>query len=146
MDLNSFSASGGGNFNKFFPKIPMPGGLPGGDVEVSIWLVHKDHGDTIIWTKRAWFSLLNRNEYKISGSERNINRHSGQSTVCQASPTAILKRIPRINQKIYAELSPTSRYVRTISRNCYSGYSTSTNRIEFEDDRFLQNRPSKEVH
>ena len=30
--LNSFSASGGGNF----PKIQMPGGLPGGDVEASI--------------------------------------------------------------------------------------------------------------
>ena len=34
--LNSFSASGGGNLNKFFPKIQMPGGLPGGDVEASI--------------------------------------------------------------------------------------------------------------
>ena len=32
--LNSFSASGGGNLN--FPKIQMPGGLPGGDVEASI--------------------------------------------------------------------------------------------------------------
>ena len=29
-DLNSFSASGGGNLNKNFPKIQMPGGLPGG--------------------------------------------------------------------------------------------------------------------
>ena len=28
--LNSFSASGGGNLNKHFPKIQMPGGLPGG--------------------------------------------------------------------------------------------------------------------
>ena len=28
--LNSFSASGGGNLNKNFPKIEMPGGLPGG--------------------------------------------------------------------------------------------------------------------
>ena len=28
--LNSFSASGGGNLNKKFPKIQMPGGLPGG--------------------------------------------------------------------------------------------------------------------
>ena len=27
--LNSFSASGGGNLNKNFPKIQMPGGLPG---------------------------------------------------------------------------------------------------------------------
>ena len=37
--LNSFSASGGGNLNKNFPKIQMPGGLPwggGGDVEASI--------------------------------------------------------------------------------------------------------------
>ena len=28
--LNSFSASGGGNLNKNFPNIQMPGGLPGG--------------------------------------------------------------------------------------------------------------------
>ena len=28
--LNSFSASGGGNLNNNFPKIQMPGGLPGG--------------------------------------------------------------------------------------------------------------------
>ena len=28
--LNSFSASGGGNLNTNFPKIQMPGGLPGG--------------------------------------------------------------------------------------------------------------------
>ena len=28
--LNSFSASGGGNLSKNFPKIQMPGGLPGG--------------------------------------------------------------------------------------------------------------------
>ena len=28
--LNSFLASGGGNLNKNFPKIQMPGGLPGG--------------------------------------------------------------------------------------------------------------------
>ena len=40
--LNSFSASGGGNLNKNFLKIQMPGRLPGGgDVEASIWLVHK---------------------------------------------------------------------------------------------------------
>ena len=35
--LNSFSASGGGNLNKNFPKIQMPGGFArGGDVEASI--------------------------------------------------------------------------------------------------------------
>ena len=28
--LNSFSASGGGNLTKNFPKIQMPGGCPGG--------------------------------------------------------------------------------------------------------------------
>ena len=28
--LNSFSASGGGDLNKNFPKIQTPGGLPGG--------------------------------------------------------------------------------------------------------------------
>ena len=39
--LNSFSASGGGNLNKNFPKIQMPRGLPvGRDVEASIRLVH----------------------------------------------------------------------------------------------------------
>ena len=30
--LNSFSATGGGNLNKKFQKIQMPGRLPGGDV------------------------------------------------------------------------------------------------------------------
>ena len=30
VHLNSFSASGVGNLNKNFPKIQMPGGLPGG--------------------------------------------------------------------------------------------------------------------
>ena len=34
--LNSFLARGGGNLNQNFPKIEMPGGLPGGDVEASI--------------------------------------------------------------------------------------------------------------
>ena len=32
--LNSFSASGGGNLNKKFPKIQMPGGLPGGMLKI----------------------------------------------------------------------------------------------------------------
>ena len=32
--LNSFSASGVGNLNKNFPKIQMPGGLPGGGGDV----------------------------------------------------------------------------------------------------------------
>ena len=31
--LNSFSASGRGNWNKNFPKIQMPRGLPGGGGE-----------------------------------------------------------------------------------------------------------------
>ena len=30
--LNSFSAAEGENLNTNFPKIQMPGGLPGGDV------------------------------------------------------------------------------------------------------------------
>ena len=30
ITFNSFSASGGGNLNKIFPKTQMPGGLPGG--------------------------------------------------------------------------------------------------------------------
>ena len=34
--LNSFSASGGGNFPKIFQKFKCSGGLPGGDVEASI--------------------------------------------------------------------------------------------------------------
>ena len=34
--LNSFLALGGGDLNKHFPKIQMPRGLPGGDVEASI--------------------------------------------------------------------------------------------------------------
>ena len=38
--LNSFSASGGGNLNKKFPKIQMPGGLPGRCLSFYL-LVHK---------------------------------------------------------------------------------------------------------
>ena len=37
--LNSFLAWGGGHLNKKFPRIQMPGGLPGqegGDVEASL--------------------------------------------------------------------------------------------------------------
>ena len=39
---------GRGEFEQNFPKIQMPGGLPGGDVEASIWLVHY----TVIWVKK----------------------------------------------------------------------------------------------
>ena len=38
--LNHCLARGGGNLNTDFPKIQMPGGCPGVDVEASIWLVH----------------------------------------------------------------------------------------------------------
>ena len=48
--LNSFSASGGGNLNKNFSKIQMPGGLPGGDVEAWIWLVHRTTGWALMKT------------------------------------------------------------------------------------------------
>ena len=34
--LITFLAQGGGNLKKKFPRIQMPGGLPGGDVEASI--------------------------------------------------------------------------------------------------------------
>ena len=57
--LNSFSASGGGNLNKNFPKIQMPWGVVwgwGGDVEASIWLVHKDKnfGVSLVLDFRTW--------------------------------------------------------------------------------------------
>ena len=38
--FEQLSGLGRGEFSKNFPKIQMPGGLPGGDVEASIWLVH----------------------------------------------------------------------------------------------------------
>ena len=36
----AFRPREGGDLNKNFPKIQMPGGLPELDVEASIWLVH----------------------------------------------------------------------------------------------------------
>ena len=45
--LNSFSASGGGSLNKNFPKIQMPGGLPGRGMlklRFSDWyIIHTNH-------------------------------------------------------------------------------------------------------
>ena len=48
-DLNSFSASGGGNLNKNFPKIQMPGGCPGGMLKLRFdWYISSitPHGAT----------------------------------------------------------------------------------------------------
>ena len=49
--LNSFSASGGGNLNKNFPKIQMPGGLPrggGGMFKLRFdWYIRKSEGYTL---------------------------------------------------------------------------------------------------
>ena len=39
--VNGILAQVGGNLNNNFRKSPMPGGLPGGDVEASIWPIHK---------------------------------------------------------------------------------------------------------
>ena len=38
--LNGILARVGGNLNNNFQKSQMPWGLPGGDVEASIWLIH----------------------------------------------------------------------------------------------------------
>ena len=48
--LNSFSASGGGNLNKNFPKIQMPGGLPG-------WGMLKLRFDWYIKSQKFVYSL-----------------------------------------------------------------------------------------
>ena len=55
--LNSFSASGGGNLNKNFPKIQMPGVARGvgGDVEDLIWLLHN-------WLTRKLYDWLKKLE------------------------------------------------------------------------------------
>ena len=47
--LNSFSASGGGNLNKNFPKIQVPGGLPvGGMFKLRFhWYIRKSEGYTL---------------------------------------------------------------------------------------------------
>ena len=47
--MNTFSARWGGNLSNIFPKIQMPGGLPGRDVEASIWLVHNSLLNTFYW-------------------------------------------------------------------------------------------------
>ena len=44
--LNNFSASGGGNLNKNFPKIQMPGGLPGGILKLRFdWYIRRPRDD-----------------------------------------------------------------------------------------------------
>ena len=58
--LNSFLASGGGNLNKNFPKIQIPGGLPGGGLfklrfdwyisQVQPYLVQLSH--PLLWVSR----------------------------------------------------------------------------------------------
>ena len=59
--LNSFSASGGGNLNKHFPKIQMSGGLPGGggclsfDLTGTLCLLKKSH---IRWNNLILSELL----------------------------------------------------------------------------------------
>ena len=39
--LNGILARVGANLSNNFQKSQMPGGLPGGDIEASIWLIHK---------------------------------------------------------------------------------------------------------
>ena len=56
-DLNSFSARWGGNLNKNFSKIQMPGG----EVEASIWLVHKD--EVKVWLVVYKKDVLNGCEF-----------------------------------------------------------------------------------
>ena len=63
--LNSFSASGGGGLNKNFPKIQMPGGLPGGDVEASIWLVHYDAIYVFQWHHRLDAFMEKKSRFEL---------------------------------------------------------------------------------
>ena len=52
--LNSFSASGGGNLNKNFPKIQMPGGLPGGGMYWYIMSVEMSYDGWITTLRICW--------------------------------------------------------------------------------------------
>ena len=71
--LNSFSASGGWNLNKNFPKIQIPGELPEGeDVAASIWLVHK-HFKIHVHTVRI------QNKIPTRGRQNKINVISNYS-------------------------------------------------------------------
>ena len=46
--LDSFSALGGGNLNKNFPKIQMPGGLPEGMLKLRFdWYIM--HNKNVLW-------------------------------------------------------------------------------------------------
>ena len=69
--LNSFSASGGGNLNKNFPKIQMPGGLPGGggcwsfDLTGTLHLLIQKiltHVKQVVWSGPA-FCIINWNKF-----------------------------------------------------------------------------------
>ena len=54
--LNSFSALGGGNLNKNFPKIQIPGGLPGGMFKLQFdWYISGPSGWGLSWLIQECF-------------------------------------------------------------------------------------------
>ena len=67
--FDSFSASGGGNLNKNFPKIQMPGGSPGGMFKlrfewyITVLNIHKERTDR-----------LSSIDIAIGFTDRNTNR------------------------------------------------------------------------
>ena len=72
--LNSFSASGGGNLNKSFPKIQMPGGLPRGGGMLKLRF------DWYITVKRRFKFLQDDDDYKAKVTQRR-RRAKGISVV-----------------------------------------------------------------
>ena len=58
--LNSFSAPGGGDLNKNFPKIQMQGGLPGGMFKLRFdWYISSVNKMFTIWQIQEQFNSFN---------------------------------------------------------------------------------------
>ena len=74
--LNTFSASGWENLNKHFPKIEMPGGLPGGMLKLRFdWYInYLNSMSDIVYTKIIKFvhtitvNIILFNEQKLKNA------------------------------------------------------------------------------
>ena len=126
--LNSFLASGGGNLNKNFPKIQMPGGLPGGDVEASIWLVHKEiidgHSPSVIVViplRSIVQEQLASNEFNLKAVELSL-QHDVLKTVSECEVEVVYDKFLSILRN---SNSPFRRHLKLIvvdeSHKCLLG-------------------------
>ena len=104
--LSGILARVGENLNNNFQKSQMPGGLPGGEVEASIWPIHKNWQKFAIRGKASWFQITHDIRY---------------ANFCKFVAFSTLLRTPRFFFIIYSALSKPHyffavRYVVTFER------------------------------